>query len=435
MSRRGCSPRTDLAYYSGDRRAQPAAADPAARSASSAWSRTSSAAEYCGAWSARSTPATSPGDPACTGSCCRVYAGIMTAPRARSWPRRPCSSPVAAGRAGAPAARRRHRRAGRQLLRRPGRRGGWLRCEPPAPGARAPPRRCPRAACASCALGGLGEIGRNMTVFEHAGRLLVVDCGVLFPEDRPARRRPDPARLRLHQGPARRHRGGRAHPRPRGPHRRGAVPAAREGRHPDRRLAAHPRPARGEAHRAPHRRRTRSRSPRGAPRASARSSCEFFAVNHSIPDALAVAIRTPAGLVLHTGDFKMDQLPLDGRLTDLSGFARLGDEGVDLLLVDSTNAEVPGFVTPERDIAPVLDRVFARGAAPGHRRVASPATCTASSRCSTRPRRTGARSRSSAARWSATWASPATWATCDVPAALLVDVKSIDDLARRARSC
>ena len=64
-------------------------------------------------------------------------------------------------------------------------------------------------------------------------------------------------------------------------------------------------------------------------------------------------------MVLHTGDFKMDQLPLDGRLTDLGGFARLGGEGVDLLMSDSTNAEVPGFVTAERDIAPVLSDVFA----------------------------------------------------------------------------
>ena len=86
--------------------------------------------------------------------------------------------------------------------------------------------------------------------------------------------------------------------------------------------------------------------------------CEFFAVNHSIPDALAVAVRTPGGTVLHTGDIKLDQLPLDGRLTDLAGFSRLGDEGVDLLLCDSTNAEVPGFVTPERDIDPVIDQVF-----------------------------------------------------------------------------
>jgi ribonuclease J len=88
--------------------------------------------------------------------------------------------------------------------------------------------------------------------------------------------------------------------------------------------------------------------------------CEFFAVNHSIPDALAVAVRTPAGLVLHTGDFKMDQVPLDGRITDLAGFARLGAEGVDLLLSDSTNAEDPGFVTPERDIGPVLSAIFSK---------------------------------------------------------------------------
>ena len=91
---------------------------------------------------------------------------------------------------------------------------------------------------------------------------------------------------------------------------------------------------------------------------SASSICEFIAVNHSIPDALAVAVRTPAGLILHTGDFKMDQLPLDGRLTDLRAFARLGAEGVDLFMVDSTNAEIPGFVTAERDISPALERVF-----------------------------------------------------------------------------
>jgi len=86
--------------------------------------------------------------------------------------------------------------------------------------------------------------------------------------------------------------------------------------------------------------------------------CEFVAVNHSIPDALAVAVTTSAGTVLHTGDFKMDQLPLDGRVTDLRAFARLGEKGVDLFMVDSTNAEVPGFVTNETEIGPVLDSVF-----------------------------------------------------------------------------
>jgi ribonuclease J len=85
---------------------------------------------------------------------------------------------------------------------------------------------------------------------------------------------------------------------------------------------------------------------------------EFIAVNHSIPDALAVAIKTPAGVVLHTGDFKMDQLPLDGRVTDLARFASLGQSGVDLFMVDSTNADIPGFTTSEREIMPVLERVI-----------------------------------------------------------------------------
>ena len=86
--------------------------------------------------------------------------------------------------------------------------------------------------------------------------------------------------------------------------------------------------------------------------------CEFVAVNHSIPDGLAVAIRTAAGLVLHTGDFKMDQFPLDGRVTDLRAFARLGEEGVDLFLVDSTNAEVPGFTVSEGELSPAIEAVF-----------------------------------------------------------------------------
>jgi ribonuclease J len=81
---------------------------------------------------------------------------------------------------------------------------------------------------------------------------------------------------------------------------------------------------------------------------------EFFAGNHSIPEALAVAIRAGAHTVLHTGDFKMDQTPLDHRLTDLPGFSRLGDGGVDLLLADSTNAEVGGFIPSERNVGKVI---------------------------------------------------------------------------------
>ncbi len=209
------------------------------------------------------------------------------------------------------------------------------------------------------ALGGLGEIGRNMTVFEYGGRLLVVDCGVLFPEaDQPgvdlilpdfdyiAGRLDDIEAIVLthaHEDHI------------------GAVPYLLR-RKPDIPLIGSKLTlALTEAKLTEHRIRpyTLQVAEDGRERLGP-FDCEFLAVNHSIPDAIAVAIRTPAGLVLHTGDFKVDQLPLDRRLTDLPGFARLGTEGVDLLMVDSTNAEVPGFVPSERDIAPVLDRVFAR---------------------------------------------------------------------------
>ncbi|MFM7138872.1 MAG: ribonuclease J, partial [Actinomycetes bacterium] len=86
----------------------------------------------------------------------------------------------------------------------------------------------------------------------------------------------------------------------------------------------------------------------------------FIAVNHSIPDALALSVKTKAGNLIHTGDFKMDQLPLDGRITDLNAFAKLGSQGVDLALVDSTNAEIPGFIAHEKDLAPVIESIVSR---------------------------------------------------------------------------
>ncbi len=75
---------------------------------------------------------------------------------------------------------------------------------------------------------------------------------------------------------------------------------------------------------------------------------EVVHVSHSIPDGCAFALRTPHGLIVHSGDFKLDQTPVDGLPTDLAHFARLGDEGVDLLLADPTNADVPGHVPTER---------------------------------------------------------------------------------------
>ncbi|CRK58488.1 Ribonuclease J2 (endoribonuclease in RNA processing) [Alloactinosynnema sp. L-07] len=209
------------------------------------------------------------------------------------------------------------------------------------------------------ALGGIGEIGRNMTVFEYGGKLLIVDCGVLFPEDQQPGvdlilpdfraiedRLSDIDALVLTHGHE---------------DHIGAVPFLLRLR-PDlpvigSRFTLALVAAKCREHRlTPNLHEVKE----GERRAWGLFDCEFFAVNHSIPDALAVAIRTPAGLVLHTGDIKLDQLPLDGRLTDLAGFSRLGDEGVDLFLVDSTNAEVPGFVISEREIGPVLDSVITR---------------------------------------------------------------------------
>ncbi len=225
-----------------------------------------------------------------------------------------------------------------------------------------PPGPLPAGALRVTPLGGLGAIGRNMTVFEYEGRLLIVDCGVLFPDvDAPgvdlilpdfspiADRLGDVEAIVLTHGHE---------------DHIGAVPyllaqkpdiplvgskftlALVEAKLAERRITPYTLTvAEGQTENL------------GA------FSCEFFAVNHSIPDALAVAIRTPAGVVLHTGDFKMDQLPLDGRVTDLAGFARLGGEGIDLLMSDSTNAEIPGFVISEREIRPVIDEIFrnARG--------------------------------------------------------------------------
>jgi ribonuclease J len=221
-----------------------------------------------------------------------------------------------------------------------------------------PPPPLPPQGLRVVALGGLGEIGRNMTVFEYGGRLLVVDCGVLFPEpDQPGVDLilPDFGYLedRLDQVEALvlTH----AHE-----DHIGAVPYLLRERADIPLIGSRLTLGLVRSKLTEHRLSPETVEVREGNHVTfGPFELEFFAVNHSIPDALAVAISTPAGVVLHTGDFKMDQLPLDGRLTDLAGFARLGGEGIDLLMSDSTNAEVPGIVTSERAIAPVLDEVFA----------------------------------------------------------------------------
>ncbi|QDQ92171.1 RNase J family beta-CASP ribonuclease [Rhodococcus sp. WB9] len=248
---------------------------------------------------------------------------------------------------------------------RSGRRGGGNKRQDTRPASVDPtarlgaPPKAPFKGLRVVALGGIGEIGRNMTVFEHQGKLLVVDCGVLFPEDQQPGvdlilpdfrhiedRMDDVEAVVLTHGHE---------------DHIGAIPFLLRLRPDLPVVGSRFTLALVAAKCREHRQRPNlvevvegQRTDHGP------FQCEYFAVNHSIPDAIAVAIRTDAGVVLHTGDIKLDQLPLDGRLTDLAGFSRLGDEGVDLFLVDSTNAEVPGFVTPEREIGGVLDNVIGK---------------------------------------------------------------------------
>ena len=222
-----------------------------------------------------------------------------------------------------------------------------------------PPPALPEGALRVIPLGGLGEIGRNMTVFEYGGKLLVVDCGVLFPEEHQPGVDlilPDfgPIRDRLQDivGIVLTH-GHEDHI--------GGVPYLLRERDNIPVIGSQLTLAFLDPKLKEHRLKDAPKYvvAEGDVQTFGPFELEFVAVNHSIPDALAVAIKTPAGVALHTGDFKMDQLPLDGRITDLRAFARLGEQGVDLFLTDSTNAEVPGFTTSERNITPAIDAVFA----------------------------------------------------------------------------
>src|SRR6201995_1708488 len=197
-----------------------------------------------------------------------------------------------------------------------------------------------------------------MTVFEYGGRLLVVDCGVLFPEpDQPGVDLilPDFRYLEERFGKIEAVVLTHAHEDP-----IGALPYLLRERQDITLIGSRLTLALVKSKLTEHRLTpVVNEVAEGDRQQAGPFELEFFSVNPSIPDALAVAIRTRAGLVRHTGDFKMDQLPLDHRLTDIGGFARLGAEGIDLLMADSTNAEVPGFTISERQITPVLDQVFA----------------------------------------------------------------------------
>jgi len=207
-------------------------------------------------------------------------------------------------------------------------------------------------------IGGLGEVGKNMMAYEYNGRLLVVDAGLMFPDNdmlgvdyiipdyqylRDQAARVDGIVLTHgHED----HIGAIQHvlhditaPVYATPLTRGLVEVklARNG------LAGH---ADLRTVRA------------GETLQIGPFQVETFHVCHSIPDAIGLGITTPAGLIVHTGDYKFDQTPVDGWPTDFAKLAEFSQRGVDILLADSTNAERPGWTPSERVIGPALDEVF-----------------------------------------------------------------------------
>jgi ribonuclease J len=206
-------------------------------------------------------------------------------------------------------------------------------------------------------LGGLGEIGRNMLAVEHDDKILVIDCGLSFPNEEMlgvdlvlpdfsyiTERADQCVGVLLTHGHED-HVGALAWLLPKVDVEVFGTPLtlgiAR------RRLEEHGVKARFVDIAAPGRRQIGP------------FKCRFLAVSHSIPDAIAPVIDTPDGRILYTGDFKIDESPIDGRHTDIEGFAEVAREGVDLMLGDSTNAETPGRTPSESIVGNTLRNIFA----------------------------------------------------------------------------
>jgi ribonuclease J len=203
-------------------------------------------------------------------------------------------------------------------------------------------------------LGGVGEVGRNMAALEHQGRILVIDAGLSFPEvEMPGIDLVLPDPLYLRERKDRVHavvltHGHEDHV--------GSLPyLLREFSLPvyGTRLTLALVEGKLEEHGVRDRAEFREITP-GTEVRTGPFTMRFHRVAHSIPDGCAVAIDLPAGTLLHTGDFKLDQTPIDGRVTDLRGIAEEARRGVHVLLSDSTNAEEPGMTRSERSVGPAL---------------------------------------------------------------------------------
>ena len=218
-------------------------------------------------------------------------------------------------------------------------------------------------------LGGLGEIGKNMMALEYGNDIIVIDCGVMFPEQDMLGIDlviPDITYLLERQSKVRAiiiTHGHEDHT--------GALPYVL----PSLKVPVYaPRLAHGlisvklKEHPSSRGARLEIAEP-GKPLKLGSFRVEYFRVCHSIPDAMGLAIETPLGMVIHTGDFKIDYTPVDGHATDLAQLASYGSRGVLLLLSDSTYSELPGYTPSERVVGVALDRAI--GEAPGRVLVAT----------------------------------------------------------------
>src|SRR6476659_6463459 len=207
-------------------------------------------------------------------------------------------------------------------------------------------------------LGGLGEIGKNMTVFEYGGETIVIDAGLAFPRDEHLgvdlvlpdfeylRGRRVRAVVLTH--------GHEDHV--------GALPYVLRELRVDEvwatRLTLGLVKSKLDEHGLLRAAELREADPDADPVHLGAFELEFVRMAHSIPDAVAVCLTTPAGRVLQTGDYKLDHTPVDGLKTDVGKLAELGTRGIDLLLGDSTNAERPGVTGSERLVGEAFRQII-----------------------------------------------------------------------------